>query len=234
MTMTASKNALAVVVCAAMSGGCAGSILTSDAEPAATYQLHHAPSVQAPSVTTGAAVPPTAARLPLVLAVARPRASSTLDTDRIATLPGGSRFDYYADARWAETAPQMLQHTLVDALTADGRFDAVVAAPARVPHELLLALELRRFESVTTSAGGAPVVHVQLMASLVDSRRSVRLVSFVSEASAQASENRLSAVISAFEAAHAAVIDDVVRRVHSAAGAATTPAPPPSVAPRTP
>ena len=68
----------------------------------------------------------------------------------------------------------MLQHALVDSLTADGRFAAVLAAPARVPAEMLLDLELRRFESVATSAGSAPVVHVQMLANLVDSRRALR------------------------------------------------------------
>jgi cholesterol transport system auxiliary component len=209
--------------------GCTGGLLTSNAEPPETFKLRHvgpaAASVAQPSATPGSAAPASQQALPLVLVVSRPRASATLDTDRIATQPGDNRFDYYADARWSETAPQMLQHALVDSLTADGRFDAVLAAPARVPAEMMLDLELRRFESVATGSGSVPVVHVQMQANLVDTRRSVRIASFVSEATARASENRLSAVILAFDAASAAVIDDVVQRVRAAsANVMTAPA----------
>lgn len=211
-------------------GGCAGSVLTSDANPPDTFTLHHAATtasrpaqaaMTATAVSDAVAAP---APLPLVLVVSRPRTSATLDTDRIATMPSTNRFDYYADARWSETAPQMLQHALVDALTADGRFEAVLAAPARVPTEMMLALELRRFESVTTGAAGMPVVYVQMQANLVDSRSSARITSFVSEASAGASENRLAAVITAFDEASAAVIGDIVQRVR-AASVSISPAP---------
>jgi cholesterol transport system auxiliary component len=203
-------------------GGCAGGVLTSDAEPPETFTLHHAaPAATRLSQATATQATESMASaplqtLPLVLVVSRPRASATLDTDRIATMPGENRFDYYADARWSETAPEMLQHALVDSLTADGRFDAVLAAPARVPTEMMLDLELRRFESVATGSGSVPVVHVEIQASLVDTRRSVRIASFVSDATARASENRLSAVILAFDAASAEVIDDVVQRVRAA------------------
>ena len=221
----------ALLQCALLLGGCAGGLLTSDAEPPETSRLHHAGLAAAkpaqastpPAVGSAPLVPQQA--LPLVLVVSRPRASATLDTDRIATMPGDNRFDYYADARWSESAPQMLQHALVDSLTADGTFDAVLAAPARVPTEILLDLELRRFEAVTTGTGGAPVVHVQMQANLVDSRRSVRIASFMSEATARASENRLSVVIDAFDAASAVVIGDIVQRVRAAAANVTvTPA----------
>jgi cholesterol transport system auxiliary component len=215
-----------VLLCCALTlGGCAGGVLTSDVKPPETFTLHHAapaaakPAPAAPTAEFAVSAPQQA--LPLVLVVSRPRASATLDTDRIATIPSDNRFDYYSDARWSETAPQMLQHALVDSLTADGRFDAVLAAPARVPAEMMLDLELRRFESVTTGSGSVPVVHVQMQANLVDTRRSVRIASFVSEATARASENRLSAVIDAFEAASAAVIADVVQRVRAASAEVT-------------
>jgi cholesterol transport system auxiliary component len=213
------RAAVATLVAIAAQG-CVGNLLESDAPVAETYRLGHdvaAPAGQAPPATadpasTGALPPPS-----LALVVARPRSPSALDTNRIAIEPGGSRFDYYAGVRWAEPAPQMLQQNLVTALEASGRFAGVLAAPARSPVELMLDLELRHFEATAQSLDAAPTVHVQVQASLVDSRRAVRVTSFVSEARVTATENRRPAIIEAFESASARVVDDVVRRVDAAA-----------------
>ncbi len=158
--------------------------------------------------------------------VARPRARHALDTDRIAVAPGGNRFDYYADARWAETAPQMLQQNLVDAL--DGRRSLRAAsAPRRRACRRDAARRGTAALRSRAAAGGriAPVVHVQMQASLVDSRRAARVTSFVSEASVPASENRMSAVVAAFEAASAKVIEDVVQRLRDAPVSVDSPRP---------
>lgn len=199
-------------------GGCAGSLLKSDAEAPDTFRLSGAAAGAATASTTQ----PTSA---LAIAVARPRAAAAIDTDRIAVHSAGNRFDYYSAARWAESAPQMLQDNIVSALTATSQFGGgVMTAPARAPTELLLDVELRRFEAVTagadaTSTGAAPVVHVQVQASLIDTRRAARITSFVSEASVPASENRLGAVVAAFDLANARVVSDIAARVQAAAGA---------------
>ncbi len=200
-------------------GGCAGSLLQSDTEAPDTFRLGVATATDAATAST------TPSPSALAIAVARPRAAAALDTDRIAVQSAGNRFDYYSAARWAESAPQMLQQSLVAALGATAQFGGgVMTAPARVPTELLLDVELRRFEAVTmgadaASSGAAPVVYVQVQVSLVDSRRAARLTSFVSEAAVPASENRLSAVIAAFDRANAQMVRDVVERVQAAATA---------------
>ncbi len=197
----------------AMAAGCTGSLLQSDAPAPDTFRLTSAPSAAAADVIA----------LPLAVVVQRPRATSALDTDRIAISAAGNRFDYYSAALWAEPAPQMVQQQLVNALAATGQFGGgVFASPARVPNELLLDVELRRFEAVTAganaaSSSAAPVVHVQVQASLIDTRRSVRITSFVAEAAVPASENRLTAVIAAFESANAQVMNEVGAKIQAAA-----------------
>ncbi len=209
------------VVLAGLLSGCAGNVLESNVEPAQVYRLRAPGADDAPAPASPAAV---ARPGSLAVVVARPRAAAALDTDRVAVLPGGPRFDYYTGVRWAEPAPQMLQQALVDALARDGGFAAVLAAPARVPAELLLDVELRRFEAVAGSSGG-PTVHVQLQASLVDTRRSVRVASFPCVASAAAAENRVDAVIDAFARASATAVEEVARRVGEAAATIPTAAP---------
>ena len=223
--MTTRTVRLALLACASsvLVAGCAGNLLKSDLPAPETFRLvMPAAPGQVAAASAAGGVAATAA-VPLALAVARPRAAAALDTDRIAVLAAGSRFDYYSGARWAEAAPQMLQGNLVGALTSGGQFAAVFAAPARVPAELLLDVELRRFEAVSpgsdASAGPAPVVHVQAQASLVDARRGVRVTSFVSEATVPASDNRLGAVVAAFERANALVVQDITARVQAAAAA---------------
>jgi len=203
--------ALTLLAASAWLGGCGGSLLQSDEPVPATYRL----TTPSPAVANTAAA---AAAGTLGITVARPRAAASLDTDRIAVVEPGRRFDYYAGVRWSEPAPQMLQQALVAALFGSGRFDGVFAAPTRVPAELLLDVELRRFEA-DTSAAGTPVVHVQVQASLIDGRRAGRVTSFLSDASVSAFANRRADIIDAFDKANAQVVADVVARVGAATAA---------------
>jgi cholesterol transport system auxiliary component len=184
---------------------CTGSLLESSADAPETYRL------------AGAALADRGGRLPLALAVSRPRAAPALDTERVAVVRSDSRFDYYAGVRWSEPAPQMLQQMLVRGLAADGRFEAVVAAPSRVPADLLLDVELRRFEAVYAHDGAAPEVRVEMQVSVVDPRQSRRLASFVAAGSAVAAGNRRATVIDAFERATAAAMSAAVDGVRESA-----------------
>jgi cholesterol transport system auxiliary component len=177
--------------------GCAGSVLQSNAEAPEVYRL------SAPALT------PAAEALPLALSVARPRAPEALDTDRIAMVQPSHGFDYFAGIRWAEPAPRMLQQLQVQALSADGRFAAVVAAPSRVPAELLLDVELRRFEAVDLG-GETTRVDVELLATLVDQRTGKRVASFPAAGTAQATQRKRGAVIDAFQAATSEAVRAVV------------------------
>jgi cholesterol transport system auxiliary component len=197
-----------------LQGGCTSNLLKSKVPAPETYRLGTATLAEA-------GAPPANRASGLALTVARPRASTALETDRIAVVPEPSRFDYYSEVRWAEAAPQMLQQNLVAALEASGRYAGVFAAPARAPAELLLDVELRHFEAVAASADATPAAFVQVQANLVDSRRAVRMVSFVSEARVPAADNRRRSVVAAFEQANARVIADVVARVGDAASALT-------------
>lgn len=212
--------ALLAVVVAVLQAGCTSNLLESNIPAPERYRLGTAsPSSPAPAASPVA--------LELALTVARPRASSALNTDRIAVVPAANRFEYYSDVRWAEAAPQMVQQALVAALEASGRFDGVFAAPARSPSELLVDVELRHFESLAAAADEPPAAHVQLQVSLVDSRRATRVTSFVSEARVTATQNRRTAIVAAFEQAHAQVVADVVARIGEAAATLAAPHPQP-------
>jgi len=202
------RTGLLLVLALALAG-CAGSLLESSAAAPDTYRL------------AGELLPDRGERLPLALGVARPGAAPALDTDRVAVVQSDNRFDYFTGVRWSEPAPQMLQQQLVRALAADGRFEAVVAAPSRVPADLLLDVELRRFEAVYAADGAAPEVRVEMQVSVVDPRKARRLASFLVAASAAADSNRRAPVIAAFDRATADAVRSAVDQVRAAAGDAT-------------
>lgn len=201
------KRFMPLVAVVALTAGCTGSMLTSGNEPPEIYRLE------------GPALVATGDTLSLAIGVARPRSASSLDTERIAVVRAGSGFDYFAGMRWADAAPQMLQTLLVRAFAADGRFATAVASPSRVPTDLLLDVELRRFEAVYATADGPPRVRVELQATLVDSRKGTRLASFLASSEAPAERDRQAEVVAAFGVASNQALQAVVTHVREATAA---------------
>jgi ABC-type uncharacterized transport system auxiliary subunit len=70
-----------------------------------------------------------------------------------------------------------------------------------VPADLLLDVELQRFEARYTAPDAAPVAQVQMQLTLVDARRGQRLSSFVASGESPAATDRRGEVIAAFERA---------------------------------
>ena len=204
------KRIALLLVVSGLCTACVGSVLKSDNEAPDLYRL-------AAPAASGGDIGPSLAQ---AITVARPRSVSSLDTDRIAVTTPGHGFDYLAGARWSDTAPQMVQQLLVDTLMAEGRFATAVAAPSRVPTDLLLEVELRHFEAVYASVGEPPRILVQLQANLVDVRRGTRVASFDSRAEATATRNDRTAVVAAFEDAALRAARDAALRAGEAAAAA--------------
>jgi len=154
----------------------------------------------------------------------RPQAGPGLDSDRIALLRSDQRFDFYAASRWAAPAPDLIESVMLDALRATGAFSAVFDDAAPYAPVYNLRCGLRRFESDYTSerggAGGrAPTVHVALDCTLGRRRDRQLLASFTAQGSSVAGEDRLSAVVAAFEAATATAMKELGRAIVDALAA---------------
>ncbi len=148
----------------------------------------------------------------------RPEASPGLDSDRIALLRSDQRFDFYAASRWAAPAPDVVESVMIDALRATGSFSAVFDDSAPFAPRYNLRCTLRRFEADYTG-GRVPVVHVALDCTLGRHRDRELLGSFTARGSAPASEDRLNAVVAAFEAATAAAMTELGRAASDALAA---------------
>lgn len=159
------------------------------------------------------------------LLVQRPEAGPGLASEHIALLRSGQRFDFYAAARWAAPAPELMESVIVEQLRGSGLLAAVFDDSSPYAPTYNLRCQLRRFESDYTSGGGDPTVHVALDCTLGRHRDRKLLASFSAQGSAPASDDRLGEVIEAFEAATAAATGEAERHV-AAALAAEQPAAP--------
>lgn len=148
--------------------------------------------------------------------VAEPAAAPGLSTDRIAVLHPDRRLEYFSGARWGDTAARVLQSLIVGTLQDQGAFRSVTAAPTGTAATHLVELELKDFQAEYTDGARAPVVRVSVVANVIGvaDRRLVAVIP--ATALVQASENRLAAVVAAFESAARQVSADLGRQVGTA------------------
>jgi cholesterol transport system auxiliary component len=145
--------------------------------------------------------------------VQRPEASPGLESERIALLRSDQRFDFYAASRWAAPAPDIIESVMIDTLRATGTFAAVFDESAPFAPRYGLRCTLRRFEADYSKGGSAPTVFVTLDCTLGRHRDRELLASFTAQGSAPAGEDRLNAVVAAFEAATATAMAELGRNV---------------------
>ena len=178
-----------------MLAGC-GSLLGPSGPPLQLYRLRPAfPAAGGPSVSWQ-------------LAVARPSAPQSLDTERIA-LMRGAMMDYYADAQWNDSAPRLVQSLLVEAFEKSGRILAVAGESGAVHADYTLECEIRDFDAQYASDNGAPMIVVEIEARLLGPHGTV-VASLDAKQTAPASANSVPSVVAAFDQAVSATLAQIV------------------------
>ena len=138
---------------------------------------------------------------PVQLRVALPTAAPGLDNNRIAVLRNGNQLDYFYGARWGGTSPQVVQSFLISLLQAQQGFKGIAGDSAHIDADYTLDIDLRQFQAEYASATEAPVVHVEFSASVFELKSRKSIASLRATASIPASDNRLGAVVAAFQTA---------------------------------
>ena len=92
-------------------------------------------------------------------------ASAAINTGRIAFQPTPNELKYYADARWVDLAPAMLQSLTVETLQSSGAFGSVAARGTEIKGDYVLKGDIRQFAA--EQAGEATNVRVVLFMRLV-------------------------------------------------------------------
>jgi cholesterol transport system auxiliary component len=148
---------LAMLIGAALAGGCSGLLLGPEPPPVRTYLL-------APDLPPASLSP----RGPTI-AVSRPEAAAGYGSPRMAYVERDYRLDYFADNAWVDTPANMLHPLLAKALRATGRFRAVAEDVRGLEMDLrldTLIVELRQDFRRRPSRGS-----ILLRAHLVDPER---------------------------------------------------------------
>jgi cholesterol transport system auxiliary component len=189
------------VVLAAALAACTGSLFESDIPASARYVL-----ATAPAATTAA----TSISAQKDISIGRPDVAPGLDTQRIAVLKG-RQLDYYRAATWGGSTSEMVQTLLVNSLEDQRLFRSVTAEQARVAGDYVLDVEVRDFQAEYAN-DDAPEVRVTIYGRVI--RVIDRELAGTISASVQrrAADNRMSAVVAAFEAAAQQVALDIAQK----------------------
>jgi cholesterol transport system auxiliary component len=129
------------------------------------------------------------------LRLARPKASETLDSPRIAVVPQGDLISSYKGARWSDPAPVLWRNRLLDAFARDGRVPLLSTDDSNLQADFEVGGELQAFQS--EYHGEAIDVVIRLDARLVsDNQRIVATRRF--EVRQPLKDKQLPAVVAGF------------------------------------
>jgi cholesterol transport system auxiliary component len=195
-------------VCVGALSGCTG-LFHSTAQPEQTYYLRAAPAPAAAATAMTAS-----------LRLAHPGADPGFDSSHIMLVQADHRLDFYAASRWAGPVPDVIEALAVETLRTSGAWASVQDSTSPFPADYLLQVTVRRFEADYTAAA-LPEVHV--LFDCIIGRRDGREVvaTFSASGTAAASENRLSAVVAAFQQASAAALVSLAQQAAQAVAADT-------------
>lgn len=140
--------------------------------------------------------------------------------DRILTT-NGLETAFIADARWVAPAPIMFQEQIADAFDHSPTINLATRGEA-VPADYILRVDVSAFETQyegqsLTGKGkkppklNAPNIHVQARVTLLDVRQKATLSEQTFTEDKMAADNRVSAIVQAYDAATGALIGDIVK-----------------------
>jgi ABC-type uncharacterized transport system auxiliary subunit len=204
------RAALLLLASCAGLEACTGALFQSKT-PATSVYLLSADLAPAPSTA------PAQSELALDLAVLRPRVRAGLETDRIAVLYPDHRLDYFADARWSGPLDEVVQDLALQAFHTGSPLRNVSADASAFASAYWLEIEVANFEAEYTTSGAAPAIRVHLLARLGRAGDWHIAASFDADVRRVASDNRVTAIVDAFQRAADAALADVVAKTMRAA-----------------
>jgi cholesterol transport system auxiliary component len=193
-----SRRVLAPVVLLAMTG-CTSLLGLGGGPPPHLYRL-----------TAVAAFPPDLTHVPTQLLVEVPQAPAGLDTRRIALSRSALSLDYYADSEWIDPLPNLIRTALVDSFENSRAITALGRAAIGLRADFALRSEIRHFEAEYRAAGGAPAVSAVILVELVRVPAGEIVATRTFTATQPAAANTIPAVVTAFDAALAKVLQQIV------------------------
>ena len=136
--------------------------------------------------------------------------------DRLLTITG-DHAAYIADARWVAPAEVLFDQAVSDAFEAQPGRVRLVGRGGPGKADAALRLDVRDFEA-RYGQGAAPIVHVRIRAVLVRGQDRSQAVEQIFDAEAPAGDNRVTAIVAAYNQALAKVLGDIVAWTNGSAG----------------
>ena len=135
-------------------------------------------------------------------------APAVIDSARIVQQSGANELKYYADARWADRAPRLIQNLMVETMENSGRFASVATRNADLRGDYELAGDIRQFAVDATDPANL-TVRIEFYARLVleNERNIVAAKSF--SASVPVVGKGISAIVAAYDAGLRQVLEGV-------------------------
>jgi cholesterol transport system auxiliary component len=160
-------------------------------------------SLRAMAAVATAGVPSTPSRLQsFSLQVLAPASGPGLDSDAIVLTAPDRRLEHFAASKWAAPAPRMLASLAAETLRNRGVLAAVHDDASPFPGDYLLRMTIRRFDAdYAAGTGAAPAATVVLDCTVGTRAERKLLGTFVAQATVRAADNRMGAVVAAFEQA---------------------------------
>lgn len=154
-----------------------------------------------------------AADVPVVkwqLIIEEPVPSGGLDSSRIALRPEPTQLDYYADVRWTERAPKMIQTLIAESFENSRRIVAVGGQSVGLRSDFDLKTELRDFQAEYFTGTKTPRARVRLTAKLVSQPRREIVAARVFESIVSADATDIPSIVRAFDRAFRSVVGELV------------------------
>jgi cholesterol transport system auxiliary component len=189
----------AILALAAVSAltACGGAMFSSKAPPPSFYLLSAHPGTPGAEIAAD-------------LTILRPRVRSGLDTDRIAALYPDRRLEYYADARWSAPLGEVLQDLVSQTFYAHANLRSVTNDASAFTAGYWLEIEVTDFQAEYVTNRASPTIHVHFLAAVGKASDRQVLNRFEANATNVASDNRMAAIVAAYEQAADTALEEIV------------------------
>lgn len=140
------------------------------------------------------------------IVVELPTIAKGLDDNKIMLMHSPQRLDYYAYARWTDVLSKLVQTSIVESFENSAVLERVASSDqGGIQPDYILLLEVYDFQAEYTVDDEAPVVHIKLVAKLVDYLQRDLAASFTVESSQEVAENNIEDIMQAFDQTFAGV-----------------------------
>jgi ABC-type uncharacterized transport system auxiliary subunit len=188
-----------ILVLAAVSAltACGGALFSSKAPPPSFYLLSAHPGTPGPEIAAD-------------LTILRPQVRSGLDTDRIAALYPDRRLVYYAAARWSAPLAGVVQDLVARTFHTHANLHSVTNDASMVSAGYWLEIEVTDFQAEYMAGQTSPTIHVHFQAAVGKARDRRVLDRFEANAMQAAADNRMTAIVAAYEQAADSALEAIV------------------------